>query len=277
MATAGTLIGLLIAVAAPAQATTYIAARGGNGNERCLVGGDSFGQSGEIGKTCTGGGNYDGRESVVDLIINDIGGGLDWERVDDPNDSFFTFLSGAATTQVRGRARYAGYNNAFGATLLNGSYHELISGVPGNKVLLSDCTGITGCGTLNTDFVDLGQLIPGLLSGQPWKPTIDVDGTGTKIYTSLASDNYNGLDHMVAFKTVDPINNPQEDGFNAFNYILGFEDWRTLGDQDYNDFVLELSYSAVTSVPEPGAMALFGVGLLGAAGLRRRRVREATA
>lgn len=256
-----------------AQATTFIEARGSSGGERCLVGANSFGQSGEIGKTCTGGGFYDGKSSVVDLIIKDIGGDLAWERIDDPADSFFTYLSSATqSTQVQGRARYAGYNNAFGATLENGDYHELISGLSSNgKVLLSDCTDVSGCGALSAGFSSLDSVIAGLTSGDVWKPTIDVKGNGTTFYTSHASDNLNGLDHMVAFKTVDPVNDSSADGFEAFRYILGFEDLPTLGDLDYNDFVVEILFSAVSTVPAPGALALFGIGLVGVAGMRRKR------
>jgi len=271
IAAIGTMTGLLLVVAAPAGATTYISGQGGNGSERCLVGANSLGESGEIGIACAGGGAYGGQSSVVDLIIADIGGGIAWERVDDPNDSFFTFLSGSGTTEVRGRARYAGYGNTFGATLLNGAYHELLGIQPAGKVLLSDCTGVTKCGTLSDEFIALDDVLTGIATGTPWKPTIDVNGTGTTFYTSLAADNWGNLDHVVAFKTVDPVNDPQADGFSAFRYILGFEDLRSLGDLDYNDYVVEIMYSAVTTVPEPGAMALFGIGAFGAAALRRRR------
>ncbi|MDA0663736.1 MAG: PEP-CTERM sorting domain-containing protein, partial [Proteobacteria bacterium] len=97
-----------------------------------------------------------------------------------------------------------------------------------------------------------------------------VQGLGTTFYTSLASDNLNGLDHMVVFKTVNPINDVLADGFQAFRYIVGFEDLPNLGDLDYNDYVVEILFSAVASVPEPGTLALFGAGLFGLSRLRRR-------
>ena len=273
IATVSILFGAVLMLQATAQATTYIEARGSNGNERCLVGADSFGQSGQIGKTCTGSGAYNGQASIVDLIINDIGGGLSWERIDDPLDSLFTYLSSASqTTQVQGRARYAGYGNRFGATI-DGNYHELIGTAPNGKVLLTDCAGVTNCQTIGatSEFVELDDMISGLTSGDIWKPTLDVQGNGTTFYTSLAADNFGGLDHMVAFKTVDPVNDVLTDGFQAFRYIIGFEDLRDLGDLDYNDYVVEILFSAVASVPEPGALALFGAGLFGLVRLRLRR------
>lgn len=271
-ATAGVLLGAVFLLQANAQATTYIEARGHNGSERCLVGADSLGQSGEIGKTCTGGGSYDGQASIVDLIIADIGGGLAWERIADPLDSLFTYLSSTSqTTQVQGRARFAGYGNKFGATI-DGNYHELLGTAPNGKVLLSNCAGVANCQVIGSDseFVALDAMIGGLTSGDVWKPTLDVQGKGKTFYTSLAADNLNGLDHMVAFKTVNPINDVLADEFSAFRYIIGFEDLPDLGDQDYNDYVVEILFSAVSSVPEPGTLALFGAGLFGLSRLRRR-------
>ena len=271
-AVAGLLLGAVVLLQSTAQATTYIEARGSNGNERCLVGAESFGESGQIGKTCKGGGSYDGQASIVDLIIADIGGSLSWERVNDPLDSLFTYLSSATqTTQVQGRARYAGYGNTFGATI-DGNYHELIGTAPNGQVLLTSCTGITNCQTIgaSSEFVELDSVISGLTSGDVWKPTLNVQGLGTTFYTSLAADNFGGLDHMVAFKTVNPVNNVPSDGFQAFRYIIGFEDLANLGDLDYNDYVVEILFSAVSNVPEPGTLALFGAGLFGLSRLRRR-------
>ena len=52
--------------------------------------------------------------------------------------------------------------------------------------------------------------------------------------------------------------------------ILGFED-RLLGnsDRDFNDLIFAVS-SVRTQVPEPTTLLLFGLGLLGLAGLRRK-------
>lgn len=252
-----TMLGWTV-VQAPAHAVTYVDTMGGeNGNERCLIGVGTFGNN-----VCTGGGTFGEEISIVEMIINDIGLGLTWQRVADPADSIFTFLSdGDTSISVRGRARYAGYNNTFGATV-GGVYHELL-GTPlaKNTVLQGGDEG---------NFIALGDTILSLSSGDFWKPTLE-SGDGNT-YTSDPSDNIGGLDHMVAFKTVDPINNPDTDGFSAFRYIIGFEDLVNLGDQDYNDFVVEIMFSAVKKVPEPSTFALFGVGLIGFMVIRRQRI-----
>lgn len=47
------------------------------------------------------------------------------------------------------------------------------------------------------------------------------------------------------------------------NYIVSFEDLYGGGDRDFNDSIFSFSGGITTSVPEPGTLLLFGVGLLG--------------
>jgi hypothetical protein len=60
--------------------------------------------------------------------------------------------------------------------------------------------------------------------------------------------------------------------------VIGFEDLPNLGDHAFNDAVFAFDFSSVGAtvvVPEPGAMSLVAIGLVGlsGAGLVRRRTR----
>jgi hypothetical protein len=55
-------------------------------------------------------------------------------------------------------------------------------------------------------------------------------------------------------------------------FILAFEDLSNPGsDQDYNDFVVMVESVSPHSVPEPSAMLLFGTGIAGLVGIRRKK------
>ena len=189
-------------------------------------------------------------------VLDTLYGLSNLTKISDSGDQLWTLDATASGASVM--AAYAGYSNTFGV-IVGATGSNLPLTIPILNVAASTFTTTPGLvsGTFHHNATELA-----LLQSGPFRLAIDPNGGADPgSFSSLQSENEDGIDHMVTYRWIDPVGNTR--------YIVAFEDLQGGGDFDYNDVVLELV--GVTPGPEPATMVLLGTGALGLFAYGRRR------